>query len=85
VDVLGEIADKKGATRAQIALAWLLAQKSWIVPIPGTTKLHRLQENLGAADVELSGEDLHNIHDALSGVEVQGARYPENMQKLVDR
>jgi aryl-alcohol dehydrogenase-like predicted oxidoreductase len=85
VDVLGEIADKKGATRAQIALSWLLAQKPWIVPIPGTTKLHRLQENLGAADVELSGEDLHNIHDALSGVEVQGARYPENMQKLVDR
>src|ERR1700678_2682035 len=85
VDVLGEIAATKGATRAQIALAWLLAQKPWIVPIPGTTKLHRLQENLGAADLELSDEDLHNIHDALSGVEVQGARYPENMQKLVDR
>jgi len=85
VDVLGEIADKKGATRAQIALSWLLAQKPWIVPIPGTTKLHRLQENLGAADVELSGEDLHNIHEALSEIEVQGARYPANMQKLVDR
>jgi aryl-alcohol dehydrogenase-like predicted oxidoreductase len=85
VDVLGEIAEKKGATRAQIALAWLLAQKPWIAPIPGTTKLHRLQENLGAADVELSGEDLHNIHDALSEIEVQGARYPENMQKLVGR
>jgi len=56
-----------------------------MVPIPGTTKLHRLQENLGAADVELSGEDLHNIHDALSEIEVQGARYPESMQKLVDR
>ena len=85
MDVLGEIADKKGATRAQIALSWLLAQKPWIVPIPGTTKLHRLQENLGAADVELSGEDLHNIHEALSEIEVQGARYPANMQKLVDR
>jgi aryl-alcohol dehydrogenase-like predicted oxidoreductase len=85
VDVLGEIATKKGATRAQIALAWLLAQKSWIVPIPGTTKLHRLQENLGAAGVELSGEDLRDIHDSLSEIEVQGARYPENMQKLVAR
>jgi aryl-alcohol dehydrogenase-like predicted oxidoreductase len=85
VDVLGEIAAMKGATRAQIALAWLLAQKPWIVPIPGTTKLHRLQENLGAADVELSSEDLHNIHDALSEIEVQGARYPESMQKLVGR
>ena len=85
VDVLGEIAGKKGATRAQIALAWLLAQKPWIVPIPGTTKPHRLQENLGAAGVELSGEDLRNIHDALSEIEVQGARYPENMQKLVGR
>jgi aryl-alcohol dehydrogenase-like predicted oxidoreductase len=85
VDVLGQIAAKKGATRAQIALAWLLAQKPWIVPIPGTTKLHRLQENLGAADVELSGEDLRNIRDALSEIEVQGARYPENMKKLVGR
>src|SRR5271165_5194912 len=85
VDVLGEIAAKKGATRAQIALAWLLAQNLWIVPIPGTTKLHRLQENLGATDVELSGQDLHSIHDALSEIEVQGARYPENMQKLVGR
>jgi aryl-alcohol dehydrogenase-like predicted oxidoreductase len=85
VDVLGEIAAKKGATRAQIALAWLLAQKPWIVPIPGTTKLHRLQENLGAAGVELSGEDLRDIHNALSEIEVQGARYPENMQKLVGR
>jgi aryl-alcohol dehydrogenase-like predicted oxidoreductase len=85
VDVLGEIAAMKGATRAQIALAWLLAQKPWIVPIPGTTKLHRLQENLGAAEVELSGEDLHNIHDALSEIKVQGARYPESMQKLVGR
>jgi aryl-alcohol dehydrogenase-like predicted oxidoreductase len=85
VDVLGEIAAKKGATRAQIALAWLLAQKPWIVPIPGTTKLHRLQENLGADGVELSGEDLRDIHNALSEIEVQGARYPENMQKLVGR
>ena len=81
----GEIAPKKGATRAQIALAWLLTQKPWIFSIPGTTKLHRLQENLGAAGVELSGEDLRDIHDALSEIEVQGARYSENMQKLVGR
>lgn len=85
VDVLGEIADGKKVTRAQIALAWLLAQKPWIVPIPGTTKLHRLEENLGAATVQLSGDDLSEIHEALSGIEVQGARYPEHLQKLVGR
>jgi len=85
VDTLGEIAAQKNATRAQIALAWLLAQKPWIVPIPGTTKLHRLEENLGAADVELSPEDLNQIDSALSGIEVQGERYPEAMQKLVNR
>jgi aryl-alcohol dehydrogenase-like predicted oxidoreductase len=85
VDALGKIADQKKATRAQIALAWLLAQKSWIVPIPGTTKLHRLEENLGAVAVELTAEDLKQIQSALSGIEVQGARYPEALQKLVGR
>jgi aryl-alcohol dehydrogenase-like predicted oxidoreductase len=85
VDVLGEIAEQKKLTRAQIALAWLLAQKPWIVPIPGTTKLHRLEENLGAVSVKLTAEDLQEIHNALSGIEVQGARYPEQLMKLVDR
>ena len=85
VDALGQIAAQKKATKAQIALAWLLAQKPWIVPIPGTTKLHRLQENLGAADVELTPDDLHAIHDAISAIEVQGDRYPAQLQNLVDR
>lgn len=85
VDVLGQIADRKQVTRAQIALAWLLAQKPWIIPIPGTTKLHRLQENLGAAALELTADDLHEIQSALSKIEVQGARYPEHLQKLVGR
>jgi aryl-alcohol dehydrogenase-like predicted oxidoreductase len=85
VDILGKMAERKKATRAQIALAWLLAQKPWIVPIPGTTKLHRLEENLGATDVELSVEDLKQIESAFSGIEVQGERYPEAMQKLVGR
>jgi aryl-alcohol dehydrogenase-like predicted oxidoreductase len=85
VDVLGEIAEQKKATRAQIALAWLLAQKPWIVPIPGTTKLHRLEENLGAVSVELAARDLQDIEKALSGIEVQGARYTEQMMKLVGR
>lgn len=85
VNVLGELAAKKKATRAQIALAWLLAQKPWIVPIPGTTKLHRLEENLGAAKVELSPSDLSDIEQALSGVEVQGARYSANWQAMVNR
>jgi aryl-alcohol dehydrogenase-like predicted oxidoreductase len=85
VDTLGDLADQKGVTRSQIALAWLLAQKTWIVPIPGTTKLHRLQENLGGADVELSSADLHEIEGALSKIEVQGDRYPAQMQKMVDR
>ena len=76
VDLLGRIAAKKQATPAQIALAWLLAQKPWIVPIPGTTKLHRLEENLGAVEVELTPEDLREIDDAASEIEVQGARYP---------
>ena len=85
VEVLGEIADGKGATRAQIALAWLLAQKPWIVPIPGTTKPHRLEENLGAADVELTSDDLRDIEIAVSGIEVQGDRYSPQMQQRVDR
>jgi aryl-alcohol dehydrogenase-like predicted oxidoreductase len=85
VDTLGTIAEQKKATRAQIALAWLLAQKPWIVPIPGTTKLHRLEENLGAMHVELSPEDLEQIESAFSGIEVQGERYPEALQKLVGR
>ncbi len=85
VDTLGEIAEQKKATRAQIALAWLLAQKPWIVPIPGTTKLHRLEENLGAMDVELSAADLKQIESAFSGIEVQGERYPEALQRLVGR
>jgi aryl-alcohol dehydrogenase-like predicted oxidoreductase len=85
VDTLGAIADQKKATRAQIALAWLLAQKPWIVPIPGTTKLHRLEENLGASNVELSADDLKQIDSAFSDLNVQGERYPEAFQKLVNR
>jgi aryl-alcohol dehydrogenase-like predicted oxidoreductase len=85
VDLLGRIATQKQATPAQIALAWLLAQRPWIVPIPGTTKLHRLEENLGAADIELTAEDLRRIDDALSKIPVEGARYPEHLQKLVGR
>ena len=85
VDLIGKIAAAKRATPAQIALAWLLAQKPWIVPIPGTTKLHRLEENLGGADVALSVADLGEIARAVSEVEVQGARYPEHLQALVGR
>jgi aryl-alcohol dehydrogenase-like predicted oxidoreductase len=85
VGVIGRIATQKQVTSAQIALAWLLAQKPWIVPIPGTTKLHRLKENIGAADVELSADELSDIESAVSGIKVQGARYPENLQKLIDR
>jgi aryl-alcohol dehydrogenase-like predicted oxidoreductase len=85
VDMLGEIAKRKKATPAQIALAWLLAQKPWIVPIPGTTKLHRLEENIGAAAVELTPEDLAQLEGAASKIPVQGARYPEELQKLVGR
>ena len=85
VEVLGELADEKGATRAQIALAWLLAQKPWIVPIPGTTKPHRLEENVGAAGIELTPDDLRNIEVAVSGVEVRGDRYSPQMQRRVDR
>jgi aryl-alcohol dehydrogenase-like predicted oxidoreductase len=85
VDLLGKIAKDMNATSAQIALAWLLAQKPWIVPIPGTTRLHRLEENVGAASITLSDGDLKQINDAVSNVEVQGARYPEDLQKLVGR
>jgi aryl-alcohol dehydrogenase-like predicted oxidoreductase len=85
VDALGRIADKKKATKAQIALAWLLAQKAWIVPIPGTTKLHRLNENLGGAVVELTSEDLDLIRDAVTSIQVQGDRYSGHHQNLVKR
>jgi len=85
VDVLARFAQTKKATPAQVALAWLLAQKLWIVPIPGTTKLHRLEENLGAIDVELSADDLRELDRAASIIPVQGARYPEELQKLVGR
>jgi aryl-alcohol dehydrogenase-like predicted oxidoreductase len=85
VDLLGRFAQQKKATPAQIALAWLLAQKPWIVPIPGTTKLHRLEENIGAANVELSPDDLRELEIAASKVAIQGARYPEELQKMVGR
>jgi aryl-alcohol dehydrogenase-like predicted oxidoreductase len=85
VDLLGRIAARKRATAAQIAIAWLLARKPWIVPIPGTTKLHRLEENLGAAAVNLTPDDIGNIDRAVSGITVQGARYPEHLQQLVGR
>lgn len=85
VDVLGTIADGKGATRAQIAIAWLLAQKPWIVPIPGTTKLNRLEENVGAADIQLATTDLQVIESALKAIEVVGDRYPAHLQKAVNR
>ena len=85
VDVLSAIAARKHATPAQLALAWLLAQKPWIVPIPGTTKLHRLEENIGAASVELTPEDLRDIADAVSKIGVTGARYTDQLQRLVGR
>jgi aryl-alcohol dehydrogenase-like predicted oxidoreductase len=85
VEVIGRFAQKKKATPAQIALAWLLAQKPWIVPIPGTTKLHRLEENLGAAHLDLSRDDLRELELAASKIPVQGARYPEELQKMVGR
>jgi aryl-alcohol dehydrogenase-like predicted oxidoreductase len=85
VDLLGRFAQQKKATPAQIALAWLLAQKPWIVPIPGTTKLHWLEENIGAANVELSPKDLRELETAASKVAVHGARYPEELQKMVGR
>lgn len=85
IDLLGSIAQRKQATPAQIALAWLLAQKPWIVPIPGTTKLHRLEENTGAVSVELTPADLRDINDAASQIKVQGARYPEKLEQMTGR
>jgi aryl-alcohol dehydrogenase-like predicted oxidoreductase len=85
VDRIGEIASRRGVTRAQFALAWVLAQKPWIVPIPGTTRLERLNENLAAAEINLTAEDLRDVDRALAGIRVQGSRYPEQMQKLVSR
>jgi aryl-alcohol dehydrogenase-like predicted oxidoreductase len=85
VEWLKAFAERKNATPAQIALAWLLAQKPWIVPIPGTTKRHRLEENLGAATIQLTADDLREIDGAASQIEVHGARYPEHLQKLVGR
>ena len=85
VDLLGNMAKERNATTAQIALAWLLAQKPWIVPIPGTTKLHRLEENIGSANITLTADDLKEINDAVLTIEVQGARYPEQMQKMINR
>ena len=85
VDLIGKFAEQKKVTSAQIALAWLLAQKSWIVPIPGTTKLHRLEENIGAIAVDLTSENLRELDTAASRIALQGARYPEELQKLVGR
>ena len=85
VDLLGEIAKRKKATPAQVALAWLLAQKPWIVPIPGTTKLKRLEENIGAAAIELTPDDLREIETAASKIKVQGARYPERLEQMTGR
>ena len=85
VDLLRKIAERKKATPAQIALAWLLAQKPWIVPIPGTTKLARLKENIGAVSVNLTSDDLREIEQAASKITVQGARYPERLQQMTGR
>ena len=85
IDLLAGVGERLGATPAQIALAWLLAQKPWIVPIPGTTKLHRLEENIGAAAVELTADDLREIEEAAAQIEVQGARYPEHIEQLTGR
>ncbi|MEH2236033.1 aldo/keto reductase [Nostoc sp.] len=81
VDLLKKVAQEKKATAAQIALAWLLAQKPWIVPIPGTTKLHRLKENIGAANIEITQNELKNIDEALNRIEVEGDRFPEELEK----
>ena len=85
VDLLGQIAKRKKATPAQIALAWLLAQKPWIVPIPGTTKLHRLEENIGATTIELTADDLREIDSAASKIKIEGARYPEKLEQMTGR
>src|SRR5437879_12939013 len=85
IELLGTIAERKKATPAQIAIAWLLAQKPWIVPIPGTTKLSRLEENIGTVAIELTPEDLREIESAVSTVPVQGDRYPERLEQLTGR
>ena len=85
VDLMRGIGERRGATTAQVALAWLLARKPWIVPIPGTRHLERLEENIGAADVELTPGDLGEIEGAVSQIEVQGARYPEHLEAMTDR
>ena len=85
IELLNSIAERKKATPAQIALAWLLAQKPWIVPIPGTTKLHRLEENIGAEDIELTSDDLCEIDRAASEIAVQGARYPKKLEQMTGR
>ncbi len=85
VELLASVAERMNATPAQVALAWLLAQKPWIVPIPGTTKLERLEENIAAADVELTSDDLHEIESAASRIAAHGARYPESSERMVDR
>ena len=85
IDLLGKIGQRKKATPAQVALAWLLAQKPWIVPIPGTTKLHRLDENIGAVAVELTPDDLRGIESAAAKITVQGARYPEKLEQMTGR
>ena len=85
MDLLSIIAQQKKATPAQIALAWLLAQRPWMVPIPGTTKVSRLEENLGGANIKLTADDLTEINSAASKIKVEGARYPEHLQKMVGR
>ncbi len=85
IDLLNSIAEQKQATPAQIPIAWLLAQKPWIVPIPGTTKLHRLDENIGAVSVELAPDDLRDIDKAASKIAVQGDRYPEKLEQIIGR
>jgi aryl-alcohol dehydrogenase-like predicted oxidoreductase len=85
VATIANIAKAKNATNAQIALAWILAQKDWIVPIPGTTKLHRLEENIGSVAVSLSAAELQEIRTAVSAIEVQGARYPQQLQAQVNK
>ena len=81
----GGVADQKGVMRAQVAIAWLLAQRPWIVPIPGTTKPHRLEENIDAADVELTADDLRDIESTAARITVRGARYSESAQRMIDR
>ena len=85
IELLERIGKRKKATPAQIILAWLLAQKPWIVPIPGTTKLHRLEENMGAAEIELTGDDLRDIDEAASRIAIEGDRYPEELERMTGR